>query len=135
MRLPHNAHVAVVDGSQFRFFQNVGPPDAVELRGIETAEVDLTNRSAGIRDQEATDRPDGGRHLDELSHAAGVAERLNHLAITGEIDKLVVIADPSSLGEMRRHYHTELETALLCELDRTLTNSRVEDIARAIESA
>lgn len=135
MRLPHKAHVAVVDGRQFHFFQNIGPADAIELRSVPAEEVETTNKSAGIRDHEATDRQDGGRHLDELSHAAGVAEKLNNLAIAGKIEKIVVIADPSSLGEMRRHYHTELKSAVLCEMDMTLTNSAVGDIASAIEAA
>ena len=135
MRLPQNAHVAVVDGTQFRFFRNAGQADAIKLEGIPADDVDATNKSAGIRDHEATNRNDGGRHLEELSHAAGVAERLNGMAIAGKIEKIAIIADPSSLGEMRRHYHTELQNALVGEIDSTLTNSAVEDIVRALETA
>lgn len=135
MRLPQNAHVAVVDGTQFRFFQNTGQGDAITLKGISADDVDATNKSAGIRDHEATNRQDGGRHLEELSHAAGVADRLNSMAIAGKIEKIAIIADPSSLGEMRRHYHTELKNALVGEIDSTLTNSSVEDIAKALEAA
>ncbi|UIP07068.1 host attachment protein [Erythrobacter sp. SDW2] len=135
MRLPQNAHVAVVDGTQFRLFRNTGRGDAIKLEGISADEVDATNKSAGIRDHEATNRNDGGRHLEELSHAAGVAERLNSMAIAGTIEKIAIIADPSSLGEMRRHYHTELQNALVGEIDSTLTNSAVEEIVRALEEA
>ncbi len=135
MRLPQNAHVAVVDGTQFRFFRNAGQADAIKLEGIAADEVEATNKSAGIRDHEATSRKDGGRHLEELSHAAGVAERLNGMAVAGKIEKIAIIADPSSLGEMRRHYHTELKNALVGEIDSTLTNSSLEDITRALETA
>ncbi|WP_199504461.1 baeRF12 domain-containing protein [Qipengyuania sp. YIM B01966] len=135
MKLPANAHVAVVDGTQFRFFRNVGEANAIKLQGIEAKDIETNNKSAGVRDHEATDRLDGGRQMEELSHAAGVADKLNHLAVTNKLDKVVIIADPSSLGEMRRHYHTELQAALVGEIDKTLTNSPVEDIIRAIENA
>ena len=33
----------------------------------------------------------------------------------------MVIADPKTLGEMRRHYHSELEKRLVGEIDKTVT--------------
>lgn len=135
MRIPRHAHVAVVDGSQLRLFVNTGTPDAVELRGVRTGPVDTSNKSAGIRDRESTKARDGGRELDELAHGAGVAEYLNAEVMAGRVERLVVVADPGTLGEMRRHYHGRLKAALLGELDKTLTNSPVDAIERALEAA
>lgn len=135
MRLPQNAHVAVADGSQFRFFVNHGNSDAIKLRGVETGPIDDSDKGAGARDHHSTQARDGGREMDELAHGAGVAEYLNREVLAHRIDKLVVIADPDTLGEMRRHYHKQLKDALIGELDKTLTNSPIEDIARSIETA
>ena len=38
-------------------------------------------------------------------------EWLNAKAIAGDISDILVIADPKTLGEMRRHYHGELKSS------------------------
>lgn len=135
MRVPQNAHVAVVDGSQFRLFINTGGPNDIALKGVSTDDVNDSNKSGGSRDHDATQARDGGKQMEELAHGAGVAEYLNRKVLEGTIDSLVVIADPDTLGEMRRHYHKELKNALVGELDKTLTNNPVEDVVRALDNA
>ena len=43
-----------------------------------------------------------------------------------------IIADPTTLGTMRKHYHKMLEKALVKELAKTLTTASGEDIAKAL---
>lgn len=73
--------------------------------------------------------------LDELAHGAAVAEWLNQKAIGGQIEEVLVIADPKTLGEMRQHYHTELRSKLAGEIDKTLTGLPIDKIEAAIDAA
>jgi len=77
----------------------------------------------------------GRTQLDELAHGAAAAEWLNQKAIGGQIDEVLVIADPKTLGEMRQHYHTELRSKLAGEIDKTLTGLPIDKIEAAIEAA
>ena len=73
--------------------------------------------------------------LDELAHGAAVAEWLNQKAIGGQIEEVLVIADPKTLGDMRQHYHTELRSKLAGEIDKTLTGLPIDKIEAAIDAA
>ena len=53
----------------------------------------------------------------------------------GEIEEVLVIADPKTLGEMRQHYHTELRRKLAGEIDKTLTGLPIDKIEAAIDAA
>ena len=64
-----------------------------------------------------------------------MADWLNHEVLNHRIRQLLVIADPDTLGEMRRHYHKETEAALLGEMARQLTGMPGPDILHAIEAA
>lgn len=48
---------------------------------------------------------------------------------------MLVIADPKKLGEMRRHYHTELEKRLVGEIPKTMIHDTADRIADAIAGA
>ncbi len=134
MKLGHNARVALVDGESFTLFRNDGQIFEPKLKKENNPALDVTNFSAGVRHQDNIGRELGRTQLEELAHGAAVAEWLNTKAIAGEFDQLLVIADPKSLGEMRQHYHSELEKRLVGEIDKTLTNQPIENIERAIAS-
>ncbi len=135
MKLPQNAHVAVLDGRQFQLYRNTGHAGAITLEALDTGDISDTNKSAGVRDHDATQGHSNGQELAELAHGAGVAEYLNARVLNRKIEKLLIIADPDTLGEMRHHYHVELQGALVGEINKTLTNSSVADIIRSIEAA
>ncbi len=135
MRLPKNAHVAVVDGTRFVIMRNEGAPLEPKLGKAEEINVSATNFSAGVKHQDDAGQRTGNTDLNELAHATAAAEWLNQKAIGNAIDDLVVIADPKTLGEMRRHYHTELEKRLVGEIAKTMTNEPADRIAQAIASA
>lgn len=135
MKLPRNACVAVVDGEKFALFRNEGQPLEPKLKRQDTGELDITNFSAGVRHQDDIGQRHGRTDLNELAHGAAVAEWLNARAIANDLDDLLVIADPKTLGEMRRHYHSELERRLVGEIDKTLTGEPIERIEQAIIAA
>ena len=135
MKLPHKAHVAVLDGVSFTLFRNDGPIFEPKLNPIEKPDLSPTNFSSGVRHQDQIGKMLGRTQLDELAHGAAAAEWLNAKAIAGEIESLLVIADPKTLGEMRQHYHSELESRLVGEIDKTLTGQNSDEIAKAIAAA
>lgn len=135
MRLPKNAHVAVVDGTRFVMLRNEGAPLEPKLGKAQEVDVSATNFSAGVKHQDESGQRMGRTDLNELAHGAAVAECLNQKAIAKEIDDLIVIADPKTLGEMRRHYHTELEKRLIGEIAKTMTGEPTDKIAQTIASA
>jgi protein required for attachment to host cells len=135
MKLPPNAHVAIVDGEKFLLMQNRGSALGPKLQSEGTPDVELDNKSAGIRHQDSRGKAVGKEPFEKFAHAAGVAEWLNKAVLDRRIEKLLVIADPDTLGEMRPHYHKTLQAALIGELDRQLTGMPGPDIAKAIAAA
>lgn len=127
MLLPHNAHVAVVDGGHFLLFRNSGNEQSPALTSVE-----LPTGAEPSRNAHEGDSP---RQDVEASHAAAVAEALNAAVLGHKIDHLVIIADPRTLGDMRKVYHKQLEQKLLGEITKTLTSHPVEDILQAIHHA
>ncbi|MBL0767385.1 host attachment protein [Sphingopyxis sp. XHP0097] len=126
MHLPHGTHVAVADGNRFVMFRNDG--DALLINLVDPATPDISTSNRGGANPEVRD-------LDERGHAAGVAELLNSRVLANEIDKLLVIADPLTLGVMREHYHGELEKRLVGEIAKTMTNVDTRKIEQAIAAA
>ncbi len=135
MRLPNNAHVAIVDGENFIVMRNSGTPLEPKLASAEKPDLTVTNFSAGIKHQDPVSQRHGRTDLNELAHGAAAAEWLNAKSISGEITDVLVIADPKTLGEMRRHYHTELQKRLVGEIDKTLSGEPTEKIEEVIASS
>ncbi|MBW8784339.1 MAG: host attachment protein [Novosphingobium sp.] len=134
MRLPANAHVAVVDGERFLLMRNCGTTAEPKLELEAEPSLEETNKSAGQREHESEHRRWGEPH-DRAAHAAAVAEWLNHQVLTHRIEQLLVVADPETLGEMRRHYHKQTEAALAGEVHKQLTGMPGPDILKAVVAA
>ncbi|MEL1251606.1 host attachment protein [Aurantiacibacter gilvus] len=135
MKVPHKALVALADGEHFVVLRNDGQILDPKLTKVAEPDVEATNFSAGVRHQDHVGQRIGATDLSELAHGAAVAEWLNAKAIAGDFDDLVIIADPKTLGEMRRHYHVELKNRLVAEIDKTLTGEPLERIEKALADA
>ena len=135
MRLPSNAHVAIVDGENFTVMRNTGQPLEPKLGSAEKPDLSATNYSAGVKHQDNAGQQLGRTDLEELAHGAAATEWPNAKAIAGDISDILVIADPKTLGEMRRHYHGELKKRLVGEIDKTMTGEPTDRIEQAIANA
>jgi protein required for attachment to host cells len=67
--------------------------------------------------------------------AAAAAAYLNREALGGSFEHVLVVADPRTLGEMRRHFHPALNSRLIGQIDRDLAKHSVEAIKAAITAA
>ena len=132
MKLAHNAHVALLDGESFTLFRNEGQMFEPKLVVVDKPDLEATNFSAGVRHQDNIGRKLGRTQLDELARGAAATEWLNAKAVAGEIEALLIIADPKTLGEMRQHYHSELSQRIVGEIDKTLTGLPTDKIEAAI---
>ena len=135
MRIPHLALVALANGEKFKLMRNVGQPLEPKLEAVSDLDLELTNFSAGVRHQDPAGQRNGSTDIDELAHGAAIAEWLNKRALNGEIEAVVVAADPKTLGQIRQHCHKELQSRIVGELAKDLTNQPVPAIERALAAA
>lgn len=128
-KIPAGTLVVVADGEGARVFRNVGDDQALSLQQQDLLELMNMNDDgpAGSMPAEST-----GRQLDEATFAKQLALRLNAGALKGEYAHLVLIADPQTLGHMRPLLHKEALQRMVAEIAKTLTNSPLEDIERAL---
>lgn len=73
--------------------------------------------------------------LAEDRFAADAADMLYKRAHKGEFERLIVVAPPKTLGELRQHYHKEVQSRLIGEIDKEATNLPPDDIARMVKAA
>ena len=132
MKVPKGALVAVVDGEKIALFENAGQQD-VQLTALPTPSIEeRASGAAGRISSEAN--PDNDTQAED-GFAMGVAEVLNKWALNGKFDKLLVIAAPKTLGELRKHWHKELSSRLVGEIAKDLTGHSTDQIAAAIDKA
>lgn len=130
MLLPHGTVVALIDGKNFELFRNAGTEAEPDLVVSESPKLDSHNHSGTGHHS----RP--GNHADSLvaedAHAIAATEWLNSQVLGHKLENLVVIAAPRTLGEMRRHYHKQLETVLRGELAKDLSGRKGPEIVAAL---
>jgi protein required for attachment to host cells len=142
MRVPHEARVMVADGAKMLFFRNEGDSDYPALQLItgqeqpDPADRDIKSDAAG-----RTAGPNGrGSALGEANFheqaeqrfLAEAAEVLNKSALAGDYDSLIVVAPPRALGELRKHYRSEVESRLIDEIAKDLTGYPVDQIEQIL---
>jgi protein required for attachment to host cells len=147
IRIPYGTLVLIGDGAKAIFYRNRG--DALHPNLI--VEDVLADDNPPAREQ-GTDQP--GRasstgasqksatmgetdwhQLAEDRFARDIAEALYRKAHAGRYDKLVVVAPPKVLGELRKSFHKEVAERLIAEVDKTLTGHDVGEIERLLAAA
>ena len=134
MKVPHKALVALANGERFLMMRNVGQPFEPKLEKVDEIDLELTNFSAGVRNQDPVQRG-GSTEIDELAHGAAIAHWLNRKTLNGDGRPLVIAADPKTLGQIRQHCHKELQNRIVGEVAKDLINQPVESIERALAMA
>jgi len=134
MQIPAGAFVAVVDGEKLNLFQNTSDDGSPTLITMSVPNVDSTNAGSGTSHHSSSANPDDSQKGED-GFAAGVAEMLNGQALAGHIGKLIIIAAPRTLGEMRKHYHKALSAKVVGEIAKDLTGHGLHDIEKAVANA
>ena len=134
MILSNGTVVAVTDGERLRLFHNKGHEPHLDLIEVEDPILELARAGSGGRHRSSTANPDESR-LREDDFAGSVAAYLNHQALEDTCEHILVIADPRTLGEMRRHYQPSLSAKLVGEVGKDLVKHSVEAIKNAVSMA
>ena len=143
MWIDHDAMVLVADGRKMLFFRNKGDRMAPNLE----AEAVKVQENPYDRDQ-ASDAPGRafnsvGSHRsamqqtdfheqEEARFAVEATELLKRRALANDFDKLIIVAPPTALGEMRKRYHKEVQSRLVGEIAKDLANHPVPEIEKII---
>ncbi|QHQ35798.1 host attachment family protein [Algicella marina] len=143
MNIPHNAWIVVLDGEKFLLLENYGDPDLPDLRIISHDEIENPATS-----EQGTERPgrlpDNGHgmsaveqtdwhQLEQADFAADIADRLKHWAFDNRYEKLIVIAEPQTLGRLRKQLHGEVEARIIAEIDKDLTGLPMDKLEAAVK--
>jgi len=131
--IPTGAWVVVADGTNARVFHNVGKHGALQLTQDALIRADAVEAQgqgpSGHRPPEASTE-----QTHEATFAKQLANRLNAAALKQEFEHLFLIADPMTLGEIRPQLHAQTNKRITGELNRTLTNSTLEDIEKTLKA-
>jgi len=117
-----------------RLFRNKGHEPLVEFVELPDPHLDVANVGSGGRHRSNSANPDLSR-LAEDDFAAAAANYLNHEVLAGRFEQVMIVADPRTLGELRKHFHQSLRAKLVGQLDRDLTEHSVESIKAIIAAA
>lgn len=144
--LDHDVWVLVADGEKGLILRNEGDKEYPNLEVVR----EMHEENPPTREQ-GTDRP--GRLNDGPSvHRSAVAEtdwhrvakerfaeemaaRLYKMAHRGDFEKIVLVAPPLVLGELRKQLHKEVEQRVTAEVPKTLTNHPVYEIEKILLAA
>ena len=130
MMLPRGTIVAVADGEKLNLFRNAGDEADLKLVAVPHEAIDADRGTSTGRHTSAANPDHGQGEEDQFS--AGIVQHLNHQALGGKIEHLVIIAAPRALGEMRKHYHKALSAILLGEIAKDLTGHSMSDVEKSV---
>jgi protein required for attachment to host cells len=147
MQVPHNTMIMVADGKKMLFFRNEGDSEFPKLEverkrehddladaELRTSKAGRTFDASGGAGRSAYEETDF-HQLAEDRFAAESADMLKRWALRNDFDNLIVVAPPKTLGEMRKHYHKEVEKRLAGEIAKDLTGHPVPEIEKILQSA
>lgn len=132
MDVPLNTTIAVVDGENFNVYRSTSSGPPVKLTELRDHDSQDRNSASGRSSSAANP---AAKQMEEDAFGKGVTDKLNKMVLEGRVEKLIIIAAPRSLGEMRRSYHTKLQDVLIGEIDKVLTGASIEEIEKALASA
>lgn len=140
--LPHGGMILIADGRKALFLRNAGDERFPNLRIESAFEQDnpatreqgadrpgrgfaraATNRRSSV---ETTDWHDLSKHR----FAKKAATEMESLLRNRSIKKIIVVAPPRTLADLRQAFHQEIKTRIVAEIAKDLTRYRLDDIER-----
>lgn len=143
IRLKHDVWVIVADGEKALFLRNEGDEKYPNLEVFREMRDDNppthdqgSDRPGRFNDgpsphKSAVEETDWHR-IEKERFAREIAERLYKAAHRGDFERLVIVAPPLVIGEMRKELHKEVEQRLVGEVPKTLTNHTIVEIEKIL---
>ena len=146
MQIPRDAMVMVADGRKMLLFRNEGDEQHPKLEIVTHDEKIIPATSELGTDAPGRQQQAGGRggvsgyeqtdfhQQEEDRFATDAADMLRKRALGNEFSKLIIVAPPKALGELRKHYHKEVAARLIGEIAKDFTNRPTDEIEKLIAS-
>src|SRR6185295_16785093 len=133
IKIPHNGYVFVGDGRKALFLRNEGDEKFLNLKTEQVFKDDNPpTHEQGTDRPGRTFAPADGRHagmaqtdwhdLEEHRFAHAVAAALEKVVRERGVKALVIAAPPRTLAELRRSFHADVQSRIIAEIDKDLTN-------------
>lgn len=144
-RITTGSWVLVADGEKALFLENVGDAQDLHLQVVrkDRQENPPAAEQGTDRPGRKSDGPSGHRsamddtdwhELEKHRFAKNLAEVLYQYAHKGRFEKIVVVAAPDILGDLRGELHEEVQSRIVGEVPKTLTGHPIDDIERLVKA-
>lgn len=144
MKLAHDTWVIIADGAKYLVLRNHGDEQFIDLRVITKEEIEnpATRELSSDRPGRMPDDGHGYSALQETDwHAIekqhfskDVGAKLEDWAAHDRFQRLIIIADPKTLGQLRRSFGDAVRQKLVAEIDKDYTNMPMEKIEAALDA-
>ena len=136
--------VVVTDSEKALFLRNVTDHENPYLEVIRKEQQDNPSdreeganrpgrmQDTGVQQRSAMDDTDW-HELAKERFAADLSDMLYARAHRGEFDRLVLVASPQVLGNLRDGLHKEVSDRVIAEVPKTLTNHPVDEIEKLVK--
>lgn len=143
--LDHGTWIVVADGEKALFLRNKtdaeDPFFDVKDKDVQDNPKDIdqsANRPGRMNDggpgqRSALDDTDW-HELAKERFAADLADKLYDRVQSGAMERIVLVAAPKVLGDLRKQLHKEVSDRVVGEVAKTLTNHRVAEIETIVRS-
>ncbi|GBE44137.1 MAG TPA: host attachment protein [Rhizobiales bacterium] len=143
---PTKTCILVADGARARVYLNDGPGHGIselkqyareiDLKASRDIDADRPGRTfdSGGQGRHAKEKPtDSQRHAKD-EFARELAETINAAITAGEFDRLVLVAPPATLGDLRQHLSKQSAGKIHGEIAKNLTQAGDEEILAQLGS-
>ena len=144
-RIDTGTWIVVADGEKALFLENTGDDRDYNFRVRRIEEQDNPpardqatdapgRRSDGPQGHYSAMEPTDWHEIAKDRFARDLADILYAQAHRGRYDRLVIVAGPHILGEMRDHLHKEVRSRLVGEIPKTLTNHKLDEVEKIVRA-
>ncbi|ANT59195.1 MULTISPECIES: host attachment protein [Roseobacteraceae] len=141
--LTNGTWVLIADGEKALFLRNDVDEQDPDLNVVRIEEQEnpsdreqSANRPGRMHDggpgQKSAVEDTDWHELAKERFADDLAEILYKQAHKGKFDRIVLVAPPATLGELRSKLHKEVSDKVVAELDKTLTNHPLDKIEKLL---
>ncbi|OWU73855.1 host attachment family protein [Phaeobacter sp. 22II1-1F12B] len=143
-RIKENTWVVVTDSEKALFLRNLTDHENPNLDVMESEEQENPSDEAqsanrpgrmndtGVQQRSAMDDTDW-HELQKERFAHHLSDILYEKAHKGEFDRLIIVASPQVLGNLRDDMHKEVTDKVVAEIPKTLTNHPVNKIEELVK--
>lgn len=138
--------VLVADGEKALFLENAGDAETPKLEvRREEGQDNPPNREQGTdapgrfndgpQVQRSSVQETDWHWLAQARFASDLADLVLDKARKGQFERIILVAGPKILGELRQNLHQEAAEKVVAEAALTLTNHPIDEIARRVADA